>query len=459
MNVSPAVWPVLQTLSKQGVAYFAFLALSLVLEPKDFGVLGMAATWIGFINVFAEIGFGAALIQRNEIHDGHLNTIFFVNFTIGLILTLAGVGASQIAAWFFNTPEVHPVLAVLSLGFFINSLSLTQLAYLQRKMQFKSLAIRDLIASISGALVAIAFALKGFGVWSLVAQSLAIYAVSTVLIWFYSDWKPGVKGASLTQLRVLWPYSCKIFQFNIFKYFAQNTDKVLVGYFLDSTALGYYTFAFRVAVFPFTTFVGAIGVYLFSKFSRMQSDVLSIKDDFLLLMKKLNSVICPILIVLAFWAHAYVPLIFGERWRPALEIFPVMVLVAFLQTNISPIGNIMKALDKPGWLLNWSILITGLVFLSMFFGARLGLYGIALGLAAAYLIGLFINYYILKKLVNFDLKDGLNLSQFVVIPITLTYALIEAGKMVLNIYLLPVSFLFFFAISAIFIANYLFRKG
>lgn len=458
MNISPAVWSVLQIFGRQGVAYFTFLILSIVLEPEDFGVLGMAMAWIAFINVFAEVGFGAAIIQKDKIDKGHLNTTFFFNLLLGLTLVFVGLGLSRVAAWFFDTPKVQPVLAVLSLGFIINAFSLTQVAYLQRKMQFKELAIRDLIASILGAFVAITLALCDYGVWSLVAQTLTAYTVGSILIWFYSAWKPGLKDISLLHLKDLWPFSSKIFQFNIFKYFAQNIDKVLVGYFLGSLALGYYTFAFRIVVFPFTTLVGAVGTYLFSKYSRMQYDLSTVKESFLQVIRTLNSLVCPLLIVLSLWGHEYVPLIFGAKWSPALEIFPVMALVAFLQSNISPVGNLLKALNKPGWLLNWSILITGLVSLLMIFGAKYGLYGIALSLFLAYFIGLFVNIYILKKLVSLNLSNMVNVSKFIFIPVMLSYLLIAGGKLLINIYLLPVFFLFFIAISVIFFTNYVLSK-
>lgn len=459
MTLSPAVWSVLQTFGKQGVAYCVFLTLSFVLEPKDFGVLGMAMAWIAFINVFAEIGFGAAIIQRDKIHNGHLNTTFIVNVAIGFILLFVGVGVSWPAAWFFHTPEVQPVLAVLSFGFLINAFSLTQVAYLQRIMQFKKLAIRDFIASVLGGIIAITLAINGFGVWSLVAQSLTVYFVSSGLIWFYSAWKPGMKDVSFLHLKDLWSFSSKIFQFNIYKYFSQNIDNVLIGYSLGSMALGYYTFAFRIVIFPFTTFVGAVGGYLFSKYSRMQSDLLSIKGNYLHLIRILNTLVCPFLITLSCWGNVYVPMIFGEKWSPALEIFPIMALVAILQTNISPLGNLMKALNKPDWLLKWSILITALVGLSMFFGAKFGLFGIAVSLFLSYFIGLFANYYILNKLISIDLWDLVTFSKFIIIPVLLTYILIAGGDILIDIYILPISFIFIVTIAAIFIVNYIVNKG
>lgn len=459
MNLSPALWPVVQTFGRQGVAYIAFLTLSFVLEPKDFGVLGMAMAWVAFINVFAEVGFGAAIIQKQKIQKGHLNTTFLVNVTLGLILLFVGLGVARIAAWFFKTPEVRPVLAVLSLGFLINALSLTQVAYLQRRMQFKKLALRDLIASTLGAVVAIVLALNGYGVWSLVAQSLTVYTAGSVLIWFYSAWKPGIHDVSFSYLKDLWSFSSRIFLFNIFKYFSQNIDKVLVGYYLDPTALGYYTFAFRIVIFPFTTFVGAVGTYLFPKYSRMQSQTSLIKENLFQVIKILNSVVCPLLILIAFWGHAYVPLIFQGKWTPALEIFPVMAIVAFLQSNISPVGNLMKALNKPDWLLKWSILITGLVGLSMFFGARYGLYGIAVSLLISYFIGIFVIYNIVHKLVHPDWAELMDISKFVLIPVAITCILIIGANMLIDITLMPVFLILIIILAAIFITNFILDRG
>ena len=148
-------------------------------------------------------------------------------------MTLIGITLSWPCALFFKTPQLQPIVAVLSFGFIINSFSLTPLAFLQKKLRFKDLAIRDISASLIGGIAGIILALLKFGVWSLVIQSLTTYILGTILLCHMCKWRPYVKEFSFQYIKDLWGYSSTIFAFQFLKYFAQNTDKLIIGYFLD----------------------------------------------------------------------------------------------------------------------------------------------------------------------------------------------------------------------------------
>lgn len=424
MTLGPGSWAVIQTLGRQGTSFFIFLVLSRLLGPKDFGLLGMAISLIGFVTAFSELGFSAAIIQRKDIEEKHLSTTFFVNVVLGLLLSIVGIGMSIPAAVFFKTPEVRPVIAVLSLSFLVNSLSLTQMAIAQRELQFKKLAIRDLSASIIGGIAGITAALLGYGVWSLVVQMLLTGIVSSVLLWQFSAWRPSIRFASLEGIKELWPYSSKIFYFNMFRYFAQNTDKLLIGYFLGSIALGLYTFTFKLVVFPINTFVGAVGSYLFPKYSRIQEDVAGIKASYLEINGLLGVIVAPTLFLIIMSSSFIIPLLFGEKWDAALPLFPIMAIVAFLQTIISPVGNLLKATNRPDWMLNWSFFITMLAALSMVTGVKYGIEGVACGLTAAYLIGFAINMWILDKVISLKCSDVINVYANKLIPIIIVASVV-----------------------------------
>lgn len=428
MILGPGSWAVIQTLGKQGVSFLIFLVLSRMLEPKDFGLLGMAISWTGFVNAFSELGFSAALIQRKNIEEKHLDTTFLVNIVLGILLTIVGIFMSIPVAIFFKTPDVQPVISVLSLSFLVNSLSLTQMAIAQRELQFKNLAIRDLSASLIGGGIGICFAYAGCGVWSLVAQMLITGIVSTVLLWNLSKWRPNTSNMRFECVKELWPYSSNIFYFNMFKYFAQNTDKLLIGYFLGSVSLGLYTFTFKIIVFPITTFVGAVGNYLFPKYARIQDDVVKIKTSYLEIAGLLSAVVAPFLFTIIIMSKYLVPFMFGEKWNPALPLFPIMAIVAILQTFISPTGNLLKAINRPNWMFNWSVFLTILAALLMLVGVRFSLEGVALGLTGAYLIGFAVNLAILDKVFALNYANINNVYINKLIPLiaaaTIVYCLI-----------------------------------
>jgi PST family polysaccharide transporter len=403
------IWSIIQTIGKQGTTLLIFAILALLLNPNDFGILGMALVWIAFIQVFAEIGFGAALIQRQNVNSKYFSTIFFINVGVGVLLTLISIILSRPCAIFFKTPELQPIMIVLSLSFIINSFSLTQIAIAQKELRFKELAIRDISASLIGGVIGIIFALLNFGVWSLVVQLLTTYILGTILLWHLFSWRPVIKEFSFQYARDLWPYSSKIFTFNIVKYFAQNIDKLIIGYFLGSVALGLYTFAFKFVIYPISTIVGAIGIYLFPKYSAMQENLRAINKSYLFVVKTINSIVIPLMVMIAFLSPIIIPTIWGEKWIPAVPLIQIFAVLSILQSFISPIGQLMKSLNRPGWLLNWSIFITILISIFIWLGVHYkGIVGATFGITAAYVLGLPVNYFIIHKLVHIKLRDILN---------------------------------------------------
>ncbi len=395
------LWSLVQMAGRQGVGLFVFLVLATLLEPADFGLLGMALVVTSFIQVFSEVGFGSALIQRHKLRQSHISSVFVLNILLGVVLTVAGAAMSLPGAWFFNIPELEPIIAVLSLGFFINAFSNTHTAIALRKMRFRALAVRDVVASVTSGIAGIAMAYAGYGVWSLVVQSLVGGLVSTVLVWLMVDVRVSLRDASLDALRELWPYTSSIFAFNVIKYFAQNADKLLVGYLLGSIALGLYTFAFRVVVLPVSLFVGAIGNYLFPKYSKLQNNVKVIGESYGFILKIINTVVFPVLILFVVGSPFFVSHVWGERWMDAVPIMQTLALLAFVQSIISPVGQVMKALGRPQWLVRWSVYITLVVMVFIWYGARLyGLEGATWGITLAYLTGVPVNLVILKRLIG-----------------------------------------------------------
>lgn len=400
------IWAIVQTFGKKGITFLVFSLLALVLSPSDFGVLVMAMTWLTFIQAFSEIGLGAALIQKQNLGPQYFSTTFFVNVGLGLVLTALGVALSWPCALFFKTPAVQPIMAVLSCGFLINSFSLTQMVVAQKELRFRDLAIRDIAASLIGGGAGIICALLGYGVWSLIVQVLTGYIIGTVLIWYMSKWRPHIKEFSFHCVKELWPYSSKILSFNVLKYFTQNIDRLIIGYFLGSIALGIYTFAYSVIMIPVSTLVGSIGGYLFPKYSAMQEDLQSVNKLYLLVVKAISSVVIPMMVIVALLSPIFIPSIWGTKWIQAVPLVQIFSTLAVIGAFVAPVGELMKALNHPGWLFNWAIFITADVVICMFLGIQYkGIIGAGIGITTAYLLGLPIIYFIVHNLIRINLRD------------------------------------------------------
>ena len=406
------LWSIIQTIGRQGATLLVFTVLALILSPADFGILGIAMILITFGQAFSEMGFESALIQQRDIEEKDINTIMAVNILTGIILTICGIAASWYITAFFKTPQAQPVAAVLSLTFIINSFSITQTAIIKREMKFKELTLRDISATILSGIVGISLALTGFGVWSLVAQVLTGDISRTFLIWKFSTYRVDLTQFSRKSFERLWPYSSKMFAFNIFKYFAQNVDYILIGYFLGPIELGLYTFAYRLIINSTGTFVGSIGNYLFPKFSSIQDNLKSIRFTYISSIKTLNIILIPSVVFIIFLSPLVIPIVFGEKWQPSINIIQILSTIVLIYPLWAISGQLTKSLNRPGWLLNWSIFFTficAVFILSGIICANYRINGAAWGLTIAYFTCTPIIFFINKTLINLKLRDFLDM--------------------------------------------------
>jgi len=398
-------WAIVQRIGIEGITMLIFLVMTRLLSPKEFGILGMCYIWIGFIRLFSDLGFPSALIQKKDANEKHFSSMFFLNIIIGVILTLVGISLSGPSAIFFKDKNVQPVMAVLSFCFFIDSFSTMPKVILQKKLKFKSLAIRDIFASIFGGVAGIICALFNFGVWSLVVQALVTSFFGSVLIWHISQWKPHFNEFSFSHIKELWDYSSKILVSEVIKYVAQNYDRLFIGYFWGSTVLGLYSFAYKIAIFPLKELIKSVDSYIFPKFSLQQDDIGSLKKSCFFLLRTANAIFAPFVVLIVLSSSFFVPFIFGEKWHNAIILIQIFSIIGWTYLIISPVTVLMKVLNKLNWIIIWTVLFPTTALLLMWLGKPFGAVVSIVGLTITYIIGAIVSFFICTKLLKTNLKS------------------------------------------------------
>ena len=184
------VWSIIQKWGRAAIWFVIFTTLSRLLAPEAFGLVALASTFTAFLEIFLNQGFSSAIIQRHELEREHLDTAFWISILTGTLMMIGTMLISGLVAAFFGEPQLTPILRWLSVSFIFTALSGTQMAILQRKLAFKSLAARSLVATLLGGIVGVSMAFAGFGVWSLVGQNLAMGFIGVIVLWRASDWRP-----------------------------------------------------------------------------------------------------------------------------------------------------------------------------------------------------------------------------------------------------------------------------
>src|ERR1700722_13639377 len=258
------------------IANFAIRLVSLVilarlLDPKDFGLVGMVTAFTGVLTLLRDFGLSAAAIHRPQITEEQLSTLFWINLFVGVLLGLLTLAMSPAIAIFYHEPRLVKVSAVLALAFVFNAAGLQHGVILQREMRFTALALISTIGLLLGTAIAICGAKFGYGYWALVAMAIILPATCTVGFWIATRWIPGMPRRGVG-MRSMMQFGGTITLNTIILYMANNVDKVLLGRFWGEEALGLYGRAFQLVNIPTDNLNSAAGEVAFAALSRVQHD-------------------------------------------------------------------------------------------------------------------------------------------------------------------------------------------
>jgi O-antigen/teichoic acid export membrane protein len=369
-------WKAFSNVSVQASRMVTAVLLARMLRPFDYGLAGMVLVIATLVYVFADLGMGAALVQRRDISDVDKSTVFWFTLAVGAALTGIGVAVSPLVADFYREPKVAPLFAAFSFCFVLSSLSATQSALLTREMDFRALELRQIISYLAGAVVGIGLAAAGYGAWAIIGQQLAIAFVASLVLVVMTPWRPSF-AFSRESLRRLGSFGGRVFGARMLFYANRNTDNVLVGRFIGASALGAYSVAYNVMLMPFNQIAAPIQEVLLPAFARFQDEPRRIADIWLRANRLVAAVSVPALLGMMIVAPEFVHVVLGEKWKAAVPVIRVLSWVGLLQSVQRSNGNILQARERPGLMFRYSIVALVASLVAFVGGLPWGIVGVA----------------------------------------------------------------------------------
>jgi O-antigen/teichoic acid export membrane protein len=336
------------------------ILLARLLGPEPLGIVAVAWLLLGVGNLFADLGFGAALVQRQHLAPADLRFIFTCQMAFATLLTSAGVlGADAIAAW-FHKPGAATVIQAMCFLFVFQALGQTAAAMLRRALDFKALQQIAIASYLAGyVLVGIPAALLGTGAWSLVfAQGvqtllnagLLIRATRVPLGFCLRPADPGIVGFGL-----------KVTAANLSSWSISNLDAVVVGRAFDVVALGLYNRVLNLVNMPMSVITTGFQGVLFAACARSQGDAGAVKRVYLETNAAVAFICFPLFLTAALVPETVVLGLYGPQWRAAIPLAAPLALAVLVNALLAIKGPILMAADKVGLELR-NQLVTVLVF-------------------------------------------------------------------------------------------------
>ena len=367
-----------QIFSRMAVA----LVLARLLTPHDWGLAAMVMVFAAFAVVFTDNALGTALVQRRELLPGDRSTVFWMSAIVGLTLACVGIACSGLIADFYGEPRVRMLFSVLSLTFLISALGTTQASLLTREMAFRVLELRQIAATVAGALVGISVAVAHFGAWAIVSQQLVEATVSTLLLWRLSPWRPSLR-LSLASLRRLSGFAGNVFGENVLYQAGRNVNSLLVGRFLGAAALGAYALGTNVILVPFARIAAPLQQVFFPAFSAAERRRDRLADVWIRATRLVALVSFPALGGLVVVAPDFVAVVLGSRWHSATRLIQVLAWVGIVQSVQTLSAEVLLALNRAGTLFRFTLLWFAASVAAFAVGVHWGIMGVAVSFTAA----------------------------------------------------------------------------
>ena len=359
--------------------------LARLLDPSDFGQAGMVLVLANFVYLFTDLAFGSALVQRPGITQTDCSSAFWTSAGVGVLLTLGGIAVSPLVGDFYNDPAVVPLFAALSVNFVIASLGRTQMALLTRAMNFRSLELRSMLAGLSGAAVAIVAAFLGAGPWAIILQLLTLNAVSTLLVWYASPWRPSFVY-SRASMRKIGRFSRNVFTSNILFFLNTNADNLIIGKFLGASPLGVYRLSYNVMLQPANRIIAPIRNVLFPAFAKMQDDRERMLAAWVRVNRIISAIAAPMLLGVMVTAPDFVPAVLGPKWHGAVPVLELLAWVGLFQSVQRLNGSVLQACDMTHRLAQFAVIAFVANMSAFLIGVHWGVVGVAAGAALANLL-------------------------------------------------------------------------
>ncbi len=377
------------TLSSQAAKFVlqtgTTMVLARLLSPQDFGLQGMVVALTGFLALFRDAGLGAATVQRHEVTQDQISTLFWINGAVGLVLALLCAVLAPAIVAFYHEPRLYWVAVVSGLAFLFNGLAAQHGALLQRGMRFVTQAKIDVLSLTVSSAVGIVMALLGCRYWSLVGMATAGPLVGMALVWFAVRWIPGPPRRRCG-LGSMLHFGGLATGNGLVVFLAQNSEKILLGRFWGADALGLYGRAFQLVTLPVQQLNSAVTSVAFPALSRIQHDAERLKRSFLMGYSLLISLTIPITITCALFAYEIVRIVLGPKWMEAAPIFRLLAPVALVLAVANPLSWLVYATGRIGRALSISLATTPLVIVGIVLGLRHGPTGVAMGYSSALMI-------------------------------------------------------------------------
>ena len=419
---SNTIWRLAEKFGAKIVTFVVSIVLARVLDPEVYGTVALVTVFIAIFDVFIDSGLGTALIQKKDADDLDFSSVFYFNVLMCVALYFVMFFAAPFIANFYGIPELIPIVRVQSLILIISGLKNIQYAYISKNMMFKKFFWATLFGTVVSAIVGLYMAYRGFGVWAIIAQTLANYTIDTIVLWLAVDWRPKALF-SWARLKVLLSYGWKLLAAKLLNTGYSKLRDLLIGKIYTTADLAFYD---KGSAFPYIlvpNITTSIDGVIFPVMAKEQDDKEQIKNLTKKSMQVSSFIVMPMMVGLIACGKPLIDFLLTSKWLPSVPYLVMFCIIyCFWPLQIANL-NAIRALGRSDTFLKLEIIEKVFSITLLLLTMKISVFALAI----SYMVGeLFTAYIVMipcKKLINYGpLKQIIDLLPIIIISLIMGVA-------------------------------------
>jgi len=401
-SITAFIWDFLGKGGNQLVSFIIGIILARLLSPTEYGLIGMAMVFISFTSVFTNLGLSSALIQRSDPHEVHFSSSFYLNLFAGFFLFVLFFVSAPLVARFFNEPQITTLVRVLSTNILFTSVTIVQEARLTRELRFDTLAKARVLATLVSGIIGISLAFIGFGVWSLVCQTLSNSIIRSTYIWITVTWRPKFLF-QINAIKELWTFGFHMFLVGLINTAYGSVSTIVIGKIFSLTDLGLYSRAESLNRFVIKYSAESVGSVTYPIMAMLQNSREELIDFGIKTQRLVAFLSFFLLGLLYLTAEPLILVLLGEKWKGAIEIYKLLCLSGFTIPIGAVATNMFKAYGKSREFFNENNIKKVFGFIGMGVGFLFGLKGFLISLIIIGLFSVILDMYYVQITLDYSL--------------------------------------------------------
>lgn len=398
-TISGAKWSALATVIIIGLGLVQMTVLARIIDNHQFGLLTVSLVIIALADTLSDFGIANSIIQRQEISQLELTTLYWLNVGLGLVVCVAVFALSGAIASVMHNPDLRPLIQTLSLAFIVIPHGQQFRALMQKELEFNKIGLIETSSVLAG----FTFTVVSAHFWPLAMTAILGYlvnsAVRTLLFGYFGRkiYRPGLHF-SLNSVSSNLRFGAWLTADSVVNYINTNLSTLVLARILGAGIAGGYNLAYNVAVVPPMKLNPIITRVLFPAFAKIQDDTGKLRVNFYKLLSVVGIINFPALLGLMVVSNNFVPLVFGEKWLSIIPVLQLLCIVGLLRSVGNPIGSLLMARARVDISFKFNVFKTCLFIPAIIIGGQWGgAIGVTLGFLLVQIINTILSYFVLIK--------------------------------------------------------------